>query len=217
MARRFPNIEARARFRVRMVLGGKLFRPLRLFCDHCDKYVPSDMVWECAHCDYVNAFTNIFSFLNRCSRCKRVPRAYCCPHCDRVNFLDGARGGDYAAKQYVQPGAKEPEVAPPDPREIRSQNHEDEKTEMLRKIEIGLLKRKLTQIEASFEFQKERTHQEKLRERFDKKLDKHLAFDMLKKQLASEYAEALKDAEFKERMDLVLNELAAEEGLMMPN
>jgi len=85
----FSTLKARKKFKTRLIFGLAL-KPLRLFCAHCGKYVPSDREWFCGYCDRKNERTKLYSFLRKCQHCKRFPKAYICPHsgCEHLNFLD---------------------------------------------------------------------------------------------------------------------------------
>ena len=102
MARKITSLKARRLFRRRLVFG-LILKPLRLFCDHCDKYVPSNMEWVCGHCNEPNLVTKYYSFLNKCYNCKRAPKSYVCPHCGEVNFLDKDRDDSHPARKGAAP------------------------------------------------------------------------------------------------------------------
>src|SRR5437016_4524018 len=63
MDRKINPLKARSKFKARLLFG-MVLKPLRLFCQHCDKYMPSDMEWRCAYCGHHNEGTKIYSFLN---------------------------------------------------------------------------------------------------------------------------------------------------------
>lgn len=67
------------------VLGGLVFRSApRFFCPICDKLIPTQMAWNCAHCDASNhGFTR--SFLDSCHQCGKQPARLACPHSTIIN------------------------------------------------------------------------------------------------------------------------------------
>src|ERR1041385_8201165 len=99
MARKINPLKARGIYKGRLLLG-MVLKPLRLFCDHCDKYIPSDMEWRCGYCNEENRATRLYSFLNKCQKCKRSPKAVVCPHCQKINFLDKERVGTHPARSF---------------------------------------------------------------------------------------------------------------------
>ena len=95
---------ARLRFRERQLLTFGLRRkPLKLFCEHCGKFIPSDMEWVCGYCNLRNVRTKLYSFLNKCEQCKRVPKSFHCPHCDAAMFFDGPHDDRHPARNNVAP------------------------------------------------------------------------------------------------------------------
>jgi hypothetical protein len=94
----------RLRFRERQILTFGLRRkPLKLFCEHCGKFIPSDMEWVCGYCNLRNVRTKLYSFLNKCEQCKRVPKSFHCPHCNATMFFDGPRDDRHPARNNVAP------------------------------------------------------------------------------------------------------------------
>lgn len=49
MAKKIPFLRARAVFREHSALGITLLVPLHLFCEHCDKHIPSNLDWVCGY------------------------------------------------------------------------------------------------------------------------------------------------------------------------
>jgi hypothetical protein len=100
------SVNARRRFKDRLVFTLGLGRkPLRFFCDHCGKYIPSDVEWKCGFCDFENRQARVYSFLNKCKRCKQSAPSFRCPHCGDILFLDGRRDDSHVA---VKIGSSEP-------------------------------------------------------------------------------------------------------------
>jgi len=76
-----------------------IYTPLiRIFCDHCGKYVPSNQPWVCSRCDYQN---HLKSFLDCCEECKQAPKAYRCPHCGGLIFLDADQIETHPARKFT--------------------------------------------------------------------------------------------------------------------
>jgi hypothetical protein len=162
MARRVTPLKARRAFKGRLLLG-LVLRPLRLFCEHCDKYVPSDMEWRCGYCNEENWFTRYYSFLNKCRKCKRPAKSFVCPHCREINFLDKDQVETHPATKAG------PSVLPPTKDEARREKREereDSKEELNHEIEIARLSADLVKYKASAEFAKAKTAMEKLEKSF---------------------------------------------------
>jgi hypothetical protein len=107
--------------------------PLRLYCSRCGKYIPSDQTWICGFCAQENQQTSFFhSFLASCERCSRSPKAFCCPHCGGLLYLDQDNEYRWAAHA---PGKIPP--APIDPeaeqfaRDLQAIRREIEKDKLL--------------------------------------------------------------------------------------
>lgn len=88
MAKSIPILKARQKYKERLIFTlGIRRKPFRLFCEHCGKFIPSDMQWKCGVCDYENLQTYLNSFLNKCKNCKTPPKSFLCPHCNGMMFL----------------------------------------------------------------------------------------------------------------------------------
>jgi hypothetical protein len=196
MVKKLNALKARGRFK-RRLLFGLVFKPLRLFCEHCDKYIPSDMEWKCAHCNHENRATRYYSFLNKCQNCKRLPQAVVCPHCEELNFLDKHKIGSHPASQN---SALVPPILPPTKEQIREQSraekqedHADRKDDLNREIEIARLNADLAKCKMSAEFGRERIAMEKVRKSFSEHEAHVMGIKMVVKEKRSEYAETFKD------------------------
>ncbi len=70
------------------LLGARLLyliwhkRPIRLRCRKCGKIILSNTPWVCGFCGVENRNADEYSFVDRCSDCKDVPKAYRCHHID---------------------------------------------------------------------------------------------------------------------------------------
>jgi hypothetical protein len=146
MARNIPTLKARARFRERLLFGLTLAKPLRLFCDHCDKFVPSDLKWRCSHCNGENTRTWRNSFLNKCEHCKRSPKSYECPHCQKINFLDRDSDAGHPARQSVAP---DPSLADFDYRAFKRELHGDKVEDLRHEIDVERLNLELASLKAA--------------------------------------------------------------------
>ncbi|HWA85283.1 MAG TPA: zinc ribbon domain-containing protein [Opitutus sp.] len=167
-----------------------MLKPLRLFCEHCDKYVPSDMPWQCSHCNFENDRTRYYSFLNKCQECKRPPKSYVCPHCGTVNFLDKDQDSAHPARKSTRCVLPEPVI---DLREEKQRQHEDQKQDLVREIEITKLNARLAQLKASPEFQKELNAREKLEKSFSEHDAHVMGVYMIEKEQRAKHAERHKD------------------------
>src|SRR5882757_1471710 len=122
MARKIKPLKARRVFKRRLFFTMGL-RPVRLFCEHCDKYIPTEIEWQCGHCDQQNGANSYYSFLNKCPQCKRAPQAVVCPRCGQLNYLDKHRVGSHLARIII-PASTQPAIPPPTREEVRRQNRE---------------------------------------------------------------------------------------------
>jgi hypothetical protein len=142
-------LTARRRFKERLICG-LIFKPLRLFCVSCGKYVPSDMPWTCGYCDYDHLKVKMYSFLNKCRRCKKPPKSFKCLHCGGVVFLDKDQDGQHPARSIGK------HVSPPTENELRFKKQEhriEQKDDLRHEIEIADLQAKLARIKDSSEGQ----------------------------------------------------------------
>lgn len=188
MAKRIPNLKARSRFRQRLLLGLTV-KPVRLFCESCDKYVPSDMPWRCSHCDHDNTKTKIYSFLNKCRECKRSPKSYVCPHCGSINFLDRDMNAAHPARKMPAYVVPEP---PPDEEEEKQRQHDNRKQDLEREIEITRLNARLAQLKTSAEF-KDVTAREALQKSFSEHDAHMMGTYIIEKEQRAKNAEQYKD------------------------
>jgi len=200
MFQRVPNLEARSRYKQRLVVG-LVLRPMRLFCDHCDKYVPSDMPWRCPHCNEANTKTRLYSFLNKCRTCKRSPFSYVCPHCEKVNLLD-VDGAGYSAVALREATVGETHEEQLNRKRVERQIA---KEEIESEIEMTALSAKLTRLKASAEFKKARSKQEELEESFSEH-DAHVmgAYMLVKEQRRKNEERFKDDAELLEMANMSL-------------
>src|ERR1017187_1359788 len=100
-----------------------MLRPPKLFCPGCDKFISGEFGWICGYCDTTNNNSrNAPPFLRACKTCKREPKAYVCPHCEQLNFLDGDEDGKHPAKV---PGMEKPKTPAKDPSIERERKHRE--------------------------------------------------------------------------------------------
>jgi len=198
MARKIPTLKARQRYRERLVLG-LVFQPLRLFCDHCDGYVPSDLEWRCSHCHGENRRTTLYSFLNRCQHCKRPPKSYACPQCGKLNFLDKANDGTHPARR-LEPPAVPPGVEEEQERKRRAHGHRKEDLEQ--EIVEAKLNAELERLKAASELSRKRSPAEKLEKSFAEH-DGHVlaAHRIARREQALNAERYADDPEFRKRAD----------------
>lgn len=56
---------------------------IKIFCEHCGKYIDEDARWICGYCDVeICSELPIYPFLAECSKCGKEPPALQCPHCN---------------------------------------------------------------------------------------------------------------------------------------
>jgi hypothetical protein len=155
--------EARLRFRERLVFTlGLRRKPIRLFCEHCGKFIPSDMPWVCGYCDCQNERNNRFSFLHKCERCKRPPNSLTCPHCSEAIYFGQNKDGLHPARGIAPvkiDGFEEIESA---------KKHEKRKTTYIRRIELARLDAEFTSLKKSLTPSKEESEHESLEKDFAK-------------------------------------------------
>lgn len=191
-------LKARGRFKQRLLLG-MIFRPLRLFCKHCDKYVPSDMVWCCSHCNRENIRTKLYSFLHKCQQCKRAPKSFACPHCENLNFLDKDEEGSHPARGVGAPPAPLVKV---DSRIEKRRAHDEQKEALEQEIVIARLDAELAAVKATADTAKERSAPERLEKSFSDH-DAHVlaAHRIAKRERESNATKYKDDPEFREMAD----------------
>jgi len=176
MDRKIHPLKARNRFKARLLFG-MVLKPLRLFCEHCDKYLPSDMEWRCAHCGHENLSTRIYSFLNKCQQCKRSPKSVACPQpgCGKLNFLDKDKDGSHPAVKNSAPA-----IPPLSPEQLqaqertkhrvkKSEDHTDRREDISREIEIARLDAELSKWKASAESFKKKSPLDQLKSDFEQR------------------------------------------------
>jgi hypothetical protein len=137
MAKIVTSLTARAKFQERLIFS-VLLKPLRMFCNHCDKFIPSDIAWKCGHCDAENLQTKIYSFLNKCRRCKRSPKSFVCPHCNGYVFLDLSNDSSNPARDSNFK-LKEPDVTEEEDHRRYIRGLEMQKFELEREIMVTRL------------------------------------------------------------------------------
>lgn len=195
MAKRLTSLKARRMFKTRLLLG-LVFKPVRIFCEQCDKYIPSDMEWSCGHCNFENSATKIYSFLYKCRNCKRPPQAIICPHCGVANPLErnanashpATKAGSAPLPKYVPTRA---EVRAQERAEKR-EKHQEKKEDIGQDIEIAKLNSQLAQYEEAGMGKAER-----ILKKLEQDLEEHDAQFMgakdLKRRKQQENAEKYKD------------------------
>ena len=140
MAWRTPNLNARRDF-AKALESGPVKPPIIISCRDCDEDIPSDMIWCCGSCGQENRRTSLYSFLNKCQRCDKVPTSVRCPHCGFTNFLDGNQDGTHPARK--------PQPPPPpkvDPGASAERDHNARKRALERELVEERLKAELADI-----------------------------------------------------------------------
>ena len=200
MDRKINPLKARSKFKARLLFG-MLLKPLRLFCQHCDKYMPSDLQWRCAYCKHNNESTKIYSFLNKCQNCKRSPKSVMCPNCKEVNFLDKDRDGSHPAKPVLildeearallRPGGPTQEQIEAEKRAKerikKSEEHIDTKLERSRQIEIAELDARLAKWKVEAEANSSDAILNKLRKDGERHVIHNMGVQIVAKELTEKY------------------------------
>lgn len=155
---------ARERFKERLILSfGLLRKPLKLFCELCGKFIPSDMPWTCGYCDTDNHKTTRFSFLYKCQRCKQPAKSLQCPHCDQILFLDGSQNSSHPAHKILTAALS----ASDEEKHIElARQREERKAELEHKIVVTRLNADLVNLKTATRPQKKKSALETLEENF---------------------------------------------------
>lgn len=129
---------------------GMIGGPLRVECCHCGRVVLSDTRWRCERCGGENDSTRIYSFLNRCRKCRQPPDAYECPHCAGINCLN--EGESISVVALTRPKPKPKVIPPPPPKEdplaAKRRIHREQKEDLIREIELTRLNAELAALKA---------------------------------------------------------------------
>ena len=162
-----PSI-ARRRFKERLIFTlGLRRKPLNLFCEHCGKFIPSDMEWVCGYCNIKNTRTKRYSFLYKCERCKHPPKSFHCPHCDGIIFFDKKRDRKHPARnshqQISEPTATEKAEQA---RAKKLHDREERKSELEYKIVCARLDTELATIKKHHEMLKKKSPAQALEQDF---------------------------------------------------
>ena len=186
-------------FFYRIFIYGK---ELKVFCNHCGKFIDWIDPWVCGFCDTPNYRTKLNSFLHRCKHCGQLPHSLSCPHCEKLICLDDFGKNENPARM-VDAKPPPPEISPDD-------SHAREVKEIERKREITRLNAELTKEEIVLE-QVRRTAKpdpakplgEKLEESFVAFRDRNLAIQMIVDR-ELEKAKAIDNPDLRERHLLML-------------
>jgi len=195
-------------------------KPLRLLCEHCERYIGSDIEWACGYCHKINRDTKNHPHFNCCARCGSAPPGFVCMHCAHVNPLDNRRvEGHYARSAHQKP---------PEPADDDAARHQQKLNELMRDKELN---EAMKQVAESREERlnaearvnpptgsgkdngkKPKSEREKARERVKKRLDQYLG----SKQAINEYEAALRkeysaDPEMLEDLDGIFDAIRHDE------
>lgn len=146
-----------------MLTFGLRRKPLKMFCEHCGKFIPSDMEWICGYCNMENLRTKSYSFLHKCEQCRRTPKSFHCPHCNRISFFDETHDDRHPARSTHQP-VSVPAVIDTD-EQIRAQKvkeREERKAELEYEIVCAKLDNDLAALLKQRELYKSKTPKELL-------------------------------------------------------
>jgi hypothetical protein len=168
MNERDPLTPATARSKFlerRMLTFGLRRKPLKMFCEHCGKFIPSDIEWICGYCNMENLRTKSYSFLHKCEQCKRSPKSFHCPHCNRISFFDETHDDRHPARSNHQP-VSVPAIVETN-EQIRAQKileREERKAELEYKIVCARLDLDLETLEKKREMLKKKSPEQILKD-----------------------------------------------------
>ena len=180
-------------------------KELKVFCNHCGKFIDWIDPWICGFCDTPNYRTKLNSFLHKCKHCGQLPHSLTCPHCEKLICLDDFGKDENPARMA---DAKTPPNISPDDKHTR------EVKEIERKREITRLNAELTKEEIVLE-QVRRTAKpdpakplgEKLEESYFAFRDRNLAVQrIVKRELARAEVEYANDSDLLEKHRLMLRD-----------
>lgn len=165
---------------------------VNLFCDHCSKHIPYDVPWKCGYCseEQQTRSSAWWGLLGHCLKCKSEAKAFICPHCQKVNYLDLDQDGSHPASISLNSA---PEGVLPATLDLKRQAHLERKTELEHEIEITQLAAQLEALKASPIFKKEVAKKESIVERFSSFETHTMGVHMFAKQKRDEYEERFKD------------------------
>jgi hypothetical protein len=178
-------------------------KELKLFCNHCGKFIDWIDPWVCGFCDTPNYRTKLNSFLHKCKCCGEPPHSLTCPHCEKLICLDDLGKNENPAR--MADAKPPPKISPDD-------SHAREVKEIERKREITRLNAELTKEEIILE-QVRRTAKPdpakplgvKLEESFSAFRDRNMAIETIaKRELAKADVEYGNDPDARERYRLTV-------------
>jgi hypothetical protein len=197
-------------------LNGNVCNPL--FCPKCEKSISKNLVWRCAYCDSDND-NEKHPITEKCGTCFRVPKSYCCQHCEEIIFLDSDNDGSKPARSNASAPKKDSSRShAPDPKKLKELEHIDRKIALMREIEITQLTAQLEALKASPVFKKEVAKKESIAERFSSFETHTMGVHMFAKQKREEYEERFKDdPDFLEQANESLQAFVEEQLVSAPD
>jgi hypothetical protein len=193
----FPPVIARAEFKKRSGITNLDVSPLHVSCGNpeCQKTVPSDMKWYCGFCDFSNRRTGLFSFLNKCQECGKSPKAYLCPHCQEMNFLDKDMDASNPARLFIEARKGPPKESMPQEsaRAKKRREHSEQIEDIKQEIEKEEHLAKLAQVRAPVDPNKDKTPRERLKEMILARVGKDTNLASVIREVRKEEAEKCKD------------------------
>lgn len=179
---------------------------IRVFCEHCGKFIDKIMLWRCGMCDKVNGRNYPTSYLGPCTRCGELPHAIVCPHCEKLNFLDEQRIEKNPARSLCDAKPVAPAASP-------DEIHANEVKELERKKEIAVRAAALANAEGELERTRkalassvERSLSERLEKNFETFRDRAMAVDAIAKRELKHAEEAYRDdPDMLEKMRLAID------------
>jgi len=213
-------------------------RPVRLFCPHCGKYIPSNTPWTCGRCNSENhpelpTFDLFFtgrsccsrSYLNACKECDAEPLAFRCYHCQQMIVLKGI-AGKISAEELERHCAQKPQTTAPPPvvvaesQDTVRQRRVIEKEDLEHRITVAELETSLAQRVAALtavrtrDEKRELSAKERLEQSFIKQREETLAVhDVAQKARSKAKQKYAKDPEMLELENAVIEDFVNKHGL----
>jgi predicted RNA-binding Zn-ribbon protein involved in translation (DUF1610 family) len=193
------------------LMYGRLLPQFGLRCTQCGKFASADLKWVCGFCSSESTDERGYSFIIRCETCRQETKAFICPHCEAINFIDADHEGKNAAR-FVGKGRPKPPTV--DVAIEKEREHRERKRELEREIEITALDRRLTKLKESPEFKQEVSEREKIEKGFSDYQASIMGIQLLERKRRLEYEkEFADDADLLEMQHLTLDAYVEKFGL----
>lgn len=101
-----------------------LFRPKKILCHTCRKFLNMQKAWICVCCDTKNQNVQLHSFLDDCGICHEKPSGIWCPHCKAANVFEEDADLDRIA-HFADTSRPEIRPKPPEVKDWRREQMEE--------------------------------------------------------------------------------------------